>query len=255
MNYEKVNQIIIDFIKEELINFDNFVLGLSGGIDSALCLALTIQAVGKDKIHCMLLPYYENEHLRDAIDIVHRFNVDYSIINIRNIYDSFYNTGILWQNKAKENTLSRIRMILLYAYANEHNSKVVGTCNLSEILTGFFTKFGDGASDLELIGELLKREVYGLSHYYNDIICPKFGYSQIPEQIFTKRPTADLTPGVCDEDILGSYSILDDVITSIYLNQQTPTTPNEIRIAKIIEKTEHKRYLQPMAIVRDSVSD
>jgi len=250
MNYEKVNQIIVDFVREELETSSGFILGVSGGIDSSLCLAMTVQAVGKDKIHAMLMPYWENEHLKDGIDLVHQFGVSYSIINIRNIYDSFYNTGILWQNGTKENIMSRIRMCLLYAYANEHNSKVIGTCNLSEIMTGYFTKFGDGASDIELLGELLKRDVYGLAHYYNNILCTQHDYIQIPEKILTKRPTADLTPNHYDEDDIGNYDVLDDVLTKIYLSGKTPTTPDEVRISKIMEATEHKRALAPIALVR-----
>jgi NAD+ synthase len=250
MNYESVNQTIVNFIQAELLGFNGYVLGISGGIDSALTLALTIQAVDKEKVHCILMPFWENENLKDGIEIVHQFGVPYSIINIRNIYDAFYNTGLLWHNGTKENLMARIRMCLLYAYANEHNYKVLGTCNMSEIMTGFFTKGGDGLSDLEPIGELLKREVYGLGNFYNSVLCPRHDYPQIPSQIFTKRPTADLTPGVCDEDILGEYSVLDDVLTKIYLNGKTPATPDEVRISKIMEATEHKRTLAPIALVR-----
>lgn len=256
MDYARVNRAIIQFLQEQVIGFDGYVLGVSGGIDSALTLALATQAIGRKNIHCILMPFWENDNLRDGIEIVHQFDVPYSIVNIRNIYDAFYNTGILWKNGTKENIMSRIRMCLLYAFASEHNRKVLGTCNLSEIMTGYFTKYGDGGTDLEPIGELLKREVYGLARYYNEVLCPKYGYPMIPEVIFTKKPTADLTPGHNDEDDLGSYDVLDDVLTKIYLNQQEPTTPDEIRIAKIIEQTEHKRTLQPMAIVRwDENSD
>ncbi len=250
MNYEDVNQVIVNFLQEEMRGFNGYTLGISGGIDSALTLVLAIQAVGKDKTHCILMPFWEDENLKDGIDIVHQFGVPYSIINIRNIYDAFYSTGLLWHNGTKENLMARIRACLLYAYSNEHHCKVLGTCNMSEIMTGFFTKGGDGLSDLEPIGELLKREIYGLANFYNNILCTRYDYPQIPLQIFTKRPTAGLTPGVCDEDILGSYSILDDVLTAIYLNGKTPTTPDELRIDKIIKATEHKRCLAPMALVR-----
>lgn len=257
MNTEKVYKKIVSFVSTYIkrFRFEKAILGVSGGIDSALTLAVLSDALKKEQIHCVLMPYYKNNHFDDAINIVNIFGMDYSTIWINKIYDSFHDTGLLWKDATKENTMSRIRMILLYACASEHNGVVVGTTNASESYVGYLTKFGDGGVDIEPLLNLSKKHVYELVSYFNDMHKKKGLH--IPEEVISKEPTADLRPDQTDEDDLGSYDTIDKMID--FLRYGIPThdvsVEDKQRFFELYDSSEHKRSVpkSPHIDIKDLV--
>lgn len=228
INSKIVKQEIIDFIKDLLdeTGVTGFVVGLSGGIDSTVVAYLLKEAAGKDKIYSYHLnsfttPEEDTEHARSVaklLDISYKeiaiHNITDEFLNItsnslnendsRNDYSSFNeNDTILSQNKAAEgNVKTRIRMIILYYFANLKNCLVAGTGNRSELLIGYFTKYGDGACDFEPIGDIYKTQLKKLAKDWN-----------IPIEIIEKPPRAGLWLNQTDEDEIGlNYDILDDLL-------------------------------------------
>lgn len=183
------------------------------------------------------------ENIQDAVEFCTLNGIEYSLIFINNFIKEF--EKIDWkQNKAAEtNTISRIRAVILYNYANSSNALVIGTSNKTEILVGYFTKYGDGAVDVEIIGDLFKTEVRELAKFL-----------KIPDRIISKNPTAELYHGQTDEKELGvTYDELDKIL-GIY-SEGKPI--NEIigkgfekkiveSIFKRIKANEHKRNMPPV---------
>lgn len=237
MRIKQVKDIIVNFIRRNAPE-KGYILCLSGGIDSALVLALTVEAVGSEKVHCLMLPFTNNTNLDDAVEIADNFNVDYSITNIKEAHQAL-SFGQEWSDSAKQNLMARLRMCCAYAEAKTQGKHVLGTCNLSEIITGYFTKWGDGAADIEPLGRITKTQVYVLAEYWNNSHPdgPK-----IPKQILDKAPSADLYPGQTDEDEIGSYETLDKYIMYSLYGQQNNISDKDLnRINKLVENSQHKR--------------
>lgn len=244
MNIEKVFETIVEFISKRVktAGKKGVVIGFSGGIDSAVTGALSTIALGRDNVHGLLMPFYRSRHFDDAMNIVHGIGVKYSTVWINRIYDSFYETGLLWKDSTKENLMSRIRMCLLYAYANEHNLLVAGTCNLTEIQTGYFTKYGDGGSDFEALGKNIKKEVYLLGRYFNAMDS----VYMIPEDIFSKEPTAELHPDQKDQDDIGPYDIADRIVDKVFFGVGDISDIDieaVNRVMNLINNSDHKRVI------------
>ncbi len=186
-------------------NFKKAVIGLSGGIDSAVSAKLVADAIGKENVYGLIMPLRglsSEENIQDAVEFCTLNGIDYSLIFINKFVGEF--EKLEWkQNKtAKMNTASRVRAVILYNYANTHNALVIGTSNKTEILLGYFTKYGDGAVDIEVIGELFKTDERELARFLG-----------IPEKIINKTPTAELYHGQTDEGELGvSYEELDKIL-------------------------------------------
>lgn len=255
MNCEKVCDRITDWIydKTKKNNMDGLIIGISGGIDSSLCTALSIMALGKDNVHGLLMPYYKDQHFTDALNFVNNIGVNYNTICINEIYDSFYYTGLLWKNKTKENTMARIRMVLLRAYANEYNSLVIGTDNLSETLTGYFTKGGDGEADIFPIHELTKGQVYELAKYVNGLNNEK---EIIPKNIITKAPSAGLHLDQTDESDLGlSYSDMENIILNIKYGKpmENVSESKRFKFFKLMKESYHKRESMQFPKIQDII--
>lgn len=224
-------------------NFERAVIGVSGGIDSALSAKLVADAIGKKNVHALIMPVKglsSEENIRDAVEFCALNGMGYSLIFINEFIKEF--EKVEWeQNKAaKMNTLSRIRAVLLYNYANSNNAIVIGTSNKTEILLGYFTKYGDGAVDIEVIGDLFKTEVRELAKFL-----------KIPGNIISKAPTAELYPGQTDEKELGVlYDDLDKILKLyidgknvkkiIYKGLDRKIVENVIERVK---KNEHKRNM------------
>jgi NAD+ synthase len=237
MNTEKVCDQIINWIlsmvKESGKN--GIVLGISGGIDSAVVCKLSMLALGKENVHGMMLPYYSDYHYSDAVNLVNKFGISHSTIWINKIYQAIYETGLLWGDKTKENTMSRIRMVLLRAYANDNNVLLAGTGNASEYFTGYFTKGGDSEADIFPIIQLTKGQVYEIA---------KLDKVSIPDTIIRKIPSAGLAPGQSDENDLGlTYQELDQLV--LQYKYGTPTknvSENSEQIFDNLRRlSEHKR--------------
>ena len=244
IDLEKTKSDIVEFIKSKVseANSDGIAIGLSGGIDSTLVAYLTCEAVGPDRVFGIVMPSSTTptEDKIHGIQIAQHLGIDYKEIAIDSILNEFLSvTQLDNDNLAIGNLKARIRMSTLYYYANFKNYLVIGTGNKSEILIGYFTKHGDGACDMEPIGDLYKSEVFKLSESLN-----------ISEEILNKPPRAGLWENQTDEDEIGmSYALLDEIL---YLYTEKDMKNTEIAqkldisiddvdmiIAKVI-RSEHK---------------
>lgn len=247
MNLEIEQNRIIDFIRNEIrkAGVGGAVIGISGGIDSALAATLTVKALGKDKVLGIHMPESSltpSEDSKDAKTLADWLGIEFQTIDISGIISAFM-AAIPESESADRlsvgNLKARIRMSLLYFHANRMNRMVIGTGNKTEILLGYFTKYGDGGVDLEPIGGLYKTDVWELSR--------RLG---VPESIITKKPSAGLWAGQTDEAELGiSYLKVDEVLKRLeqYEDPETILNTLEISVEQLnsvinrIEKSEHKR--------------
>ena len=190
-------------------NSNGVVVGLSGGIDSTLVANLACEALGSDKVFGIVMPSTTTptEDKIHGVSIAQELGIDYKEIAIDSILNEYLSLTQLDENElAIGNLKARIRMTIIYYYANSKNYLVSGTGNKSEILIGYFTKYGDGACDMEPIGDLYKKDVYSLSEYMN-----------ISEEIITKPPRAGLWNNQTDEEEIGmSYYVIDDILYLLY---------------------------------------
>jgi len=209
------------------------VLGLSGGVDSSVVAALAKEAVGKQRLLALLLPCHsQKEDLKDARLVARKLGIKTKILDLSQIYDNLIRILPKAGSLARANLKPRLRMLVLYYFANKLNYLVCGTGNKSEILLGYFTKHGDGATDILPIGDLLKSEVRKLARQLG-----------IPAHIITKPPTAGLWPGQTDEGEMGiTYAVLDDILERIENKQKQILSKEKInRVKEMIKKSEHKR--------------
>ena len=235
MNAREIHKKITEGIKEYFRknNLKKAVIGLSGGIDSSLSAKLVADAIGKENLHGMIMPVKglsSDENIKDAVDLCRLIGINYSIIYINDFVKDF--EKLAWQSKiAKMNTASRIRAVILYHYANTHNALVIGTSNKTEIMLGYFTKYGDGAVDIEVIGSLFKTNELELARFL-----------KIPEKIIKKTPTAELYHGQTDEEELGAtYMEIDSILSKIEKKQKLSKSALVKKILKRIKDNEHKR--------------
>ncbi len=240
MDCETICKKIVKDIQEKTKGLEGVVVGISGGIDSAVVAALSVLALGPEKVYGITLPYNQ-QNTKDADELAGSLGVPYNKINIGPIVAVFEQQAAQYfsskeSTMPKSNLQSRIRMCLLYGAANRMVKLVIGTTNKSEYLLGYFTKWGDGAVDFEPIGNLYKTEVWELARYLKRSCFPNF-----PQQIIDKKPTAELEHGMTDEEELGfSYIEFDSYIQ----NRCDIIGPEKIKkISERIEATEHKRRL------------
>ena len=207
MNVEKTKDDIVKFIQSKVseAKTDGIVVGLSGGIDSTLIAYLACEAVGKENVFGIIMPSTTTptEDKIHGISIAQGLGIDYKEIAIDSILNEFlFMTQLEEDNLAIGNLKARIRMSIIYFYANQKKYLVSGTGNKSEILIGYFTKHGDGACDIEPIGDLYKTDVFKLSRYMG-----------VPEDIIDKPPRAGLWNNQTDEAEIGmSYDLIDQIL-------------------------------------------
>lgn len=237
VDYGVITEKIVSWLQEKVTaaGATGCVLGLSGGIDSAVAAALAQKAFPETTLAVILPVESSPVDVEDAWLVARALNLKAVEINLDGVYRSLVQT-LATDDKLEANNLAlanikpRLRMIALYYQAARHNYLVIGTGNKSEIVTGFFTKYGDGAVDLEPLGELVKAQVYQLAEHLG-----------IPEKIIAKTPTAGLWPGQTDEEELGfSYRQLDEYILS------GTTDPQVVpRIRETMRRARHKLEMPP----------
>jgi len=247
INYDYALNRIISFLREKLseTRLKGLVIGLSGGVDSSVTATIAVKALGSEKVHGLILPDSRTtpgEDIDDAIELAEKLNIKYHLITIDNIYDTIISTIPFYKENdiANGNVRARIRMIILYYYANVNNLLVCGTGDKSEILLGYFTKYGDGGVDILPIGDLYKTQVR--------IMGKKLG---LPEKIYLKPSSPRLWPGQMAENELGiSYEIIDTVLYYFIdqrydidrINIETGIPKDLInKIINRVFKNEHKR--------------
>ncbi len=209
------------------------VIGLSGGLDSCVAAALAVEALGKKRVLGLFLPCRsQKQDLADAKIFARRFGIKAKIIDLSDSYDALLKVLPPADRMTQANLRPRLRMISLYYFARKLNYLVCGTSNKSELMSGYFTKFGDGASDLLPLGDLLKKEVRKLGEEL-----------KIPAAILEKPPTAGLWPGQTDEGDLGiTYDELDDILARRESGEKQVLPAGKVkRVEKLIEISEHKR--------------
>lgn len=206
-------------VRQQIINFisqnspaNGVVIGLSGGIDSTLLLKLCTEALGKKRTFGVFMPETEADISGTIKQYVEKLGVQHEVVPIKPIADAYSRYGsVSDKREVIGNLKARIRMSLLYSRSNAANLVVMGTGNRSELLTGYFTKYGDGGVDYLPIGDLYKTQVWELAKHLD-----------LPEPIITQPPSADLWAGQTDEKELGiTYSKLDQILHE-HFDKQTP---------------------------------
>ena len=245
INEKEAEKKITDFIKQKTKGFNGTVVGLSGGIDSAVCASLAAKALGKDKVHALMLPCTAtpNQDTEDAKKLARYLEITHKTINIKKIYNTIKAHSFTDNKKAHGNIMARIRMILLRDYAHSKNLLVLGTGNKSELMIGYFTKNGDSGVDILPLGDLYKTQVRALAKHLN-----------IDKKIIEKPPSAGLWQGQTDEDEIGiTYETLDKILIALEHN----TEPKEIskqkdinKIKNMIKTSKHKTEPTPYPKVR-----
>lgn len=253
INFSEVEKKIKLFIKEYIEKYEvkGIVIGLSGGVDSCAVAALASRAIGSDRVIGLILPEEETHNIRDINDaklIAKKFNIKVEKQDLSKVLNSFYNNISVFDQRdkvSKGNIKARVRMIYLYYYANKFNRIVCGTSDKSETMMGYFTKWGDGASDIAPIRDLYKTQVQKLALYL-----------RIPKKISLKPPSPNLWLNQSAESELGiRYEILDLILYGLEHRMAVKEIASNLKIkeSKVIRirgkwlSTKHKREL-PLTI-------
>jgi NAD+ synthase (glutamine-hydrolysing) len=232
------------------MGFKKAIVASSGGIDSALVLALACEALGPENVHALLMPsqFSTGHSVSDAEQLSKNLNNKYNILPIKDVFEAFSSTlepvfKDLPFSVAEENLQSRIRGTLVMALSNKFGSILLNTSNKSELATGYGTLYGDMAGGLGVLGDCYKLQIYELSRYINR------NGEIIPENIINKPPSAELRPGQKDSDSLPEYSVLDPILYQYIERRQGPKeivgmgndSTLVTRILKLVNTNEYKR--------------
>lgn len=203
-------KLIVDFIRREItrVGIRRGVIGLSGGVDSALTAALTAEALGADNVLALMMPYRTSNpsSLADAEMMVKQLGIHSRVIEITPMVEPYLSAELSWEQRSYEkrrgNVMARQRMLILYDQSEEFGGLVVGTSNKTEALLGYTTHYGDNAAAIQPIADLYKTQVWQLAAYVG-----------VPETIVAKPPSADLWVGQTDEGELGfTYPVADQIL-------------------------------------------
>lgn len=206
LDLKATEEILVNFLREEVnkVGFKKVILGLSGGIDSALVAFLAAKAFGPENVYTVMMPYKTSskESLEHAELVVKKTGINTKKVEITPMVDAYFAMNEDMTSLRKGNVMARTRMCVLFDNSAKEGALVLGTSNKTEILLGYSTQFGDSASAINPIGDLYKAQIWALSEYMG-----------VPEEIVKKKPSADLWEGQTDEQELGfSYQMADEIL-------------------------------------------
>lgn len=253
---ERIHDAVVLGIRDYFgkLGFTKAVIGLSGGIDSAVVLYLAQKALGPENVRSLLMPsgFSSGHSVDDSIKISENLGTQYDIVPIEDLFQEFRKDlhplfGDLPFNLAEENLQARIRGVLLMAVSNKFGNILLNTSNKSECAVGYSTIYGDMNGGLSVIADLYKTEVYELARWVNR------NGEVIPENIITKAPSAELRPDQKDSDSLPEYDILDEILIEYIENRKGPKEIVDMghdealvnRILRLVNLNEYKRYQTP----------
>ena len=248
-----------DYLRKS--GFTDCVLGLSGGIDSALAAYIATQAVGPGHVHGLLMPSrYSSEHsVSDAKLLAENLGIDHAIISIDEMHRAYEATNVVGADLASQpggladqNLQARIRGALVMIRSNRHGWLALATGNKSELAVGYCTLYGDMAGGFAVLCDLLKRDVYAVSHFINEV---RERREVIPVSTITKAPSAELAPDQFDQDTLPPYPVLDAILEGLIEREESVATLSQqfpaetVRwVASKLDRNEFKRRQMPPGI-------
>lgn len=253
--YEALKTGLRDYVNKN--HFPGVVIGLSGGIDSALTLALAVDALGASRVSAVMMPsrYTAEISLQDAEDMAGRLGVDYQVMSIEAAFEAFLDTlsgrfAGLAPDTTEENIQARCRGVLLMALSNKTGAMVLATGNKSEMAVGYSTLYGDMAGGFSPLKDVYKTMVYRLSEYRNQLS------EVIPPRIISRPPSAELAADQLDQDSLPAYPVLDQILEAYIVNDAgfedmvaEGHDPEVLaRVIKLIDRNEYKRRQAPPGI-------
>jgi NAD+ synthase len=248
LNPAFVRKMLVDFVRDQIHNagFTKAVIGLSGGVDSAVSAYLAAEALGKDNVFVVLMPYSSSspESKADAELVVKEIKVHSETVDITPMVDPFITSQHIKDNVRRGNIMARMRMIVLYDRSLHHDALVVGTSNKTETMLGYGTLFGDMACAVNPLGDLFKTQVWQLAEALG-----------VPRKIIDKKPTADLWQDQTDEGELGFR--YDDVDRLLYYMIDERRRDDELRtmgfeenfIAKIKKRIQQNQFKRRLPVV------
>ena len=248
LNLKEVHNELVEFLRENFkkAGFSKAVLGLSGGIDSALVAYLLRDALGKENVLAIMMPYKSSnpDSLNHAKLVVEDLKINAKTIEITDMIDAYFKNEKDASSLRMGNKMARERMSILFDYSSKENALVVGTSNKTEIYLGYSTQFGDSACALNPIGDLYKTNIWDLSRYL-----------KIPNELIEKKPSADLWEGQTDEQEMGlTYKEADQVLYRMLEENKTVEEVlgegfNKDLVDNIVRRMNRSEYKRRMPLI------
>lgn len=248
LNLKEVHNELVEFLRENFkkAGFSKAVLGLSGGIDSALVAYLLRDALGKENILAIMMPYKSSnpDSLNHAELVIEDLKINSKTIEITDMIDAYFKNEKEASSLRMGNKMARERMSILFDYSSKENALVVGTSNKTEIYLGYSTQFGDSAYALNPIGDLYKTNIWDLSRYL-----------KIPNELIEKKPSADLWEGQTDEQEMGlTYKEADQVLYRMLEENKTVEEVlgegfNKDLVDNIVRRMNRSEYKRRMPLI------
>lgn len=248
LNLKEVHNELVEFLRENFkkAGFSKAVLGLSGGIDSALVAYLLRDALGKENVLAIIMPYKSSnpDSLNHAKLVIEDLKINSKTIEITDMIDAYFKNEKEATSLRMGNKMARERMSILFDYSSKENALVVGTSNKTEIYLGYSTQFGDSACALNPIGDLYKTNIWDLSRYL-----------KIPNELIEKKPSADLWEGQTDEQEMGlTYKEADQVLYRMLEENKTVEEVlgegfNKDLVDNIVRRMNRSEYKRRMPLI------
>ena len=248
LNLKEVHNELVEFLRESFkkAGFSKAVLGLSGGIDSALVAYLLRDALGKENVLAIMMPYKSSnpDSLNHAKLVVEDLGINSKTIEITDMIDAYFKNEKEATSLRMGNKMARERMSILFDYSSKENALVVGTSNKTEIYLGYSTQFGDSACALNPVGDLYKTNIWDLSRYL-----------KIPNELIEKKPSADLWEGQTDEQEMGlTYKEADQVMYRLLEENKTVEEVlaegfNKDLVDNIVRRMNRSEYKRRMPLI------